>query len=157
MVEWGSGLRTSSQGGQLRDGWDWRKLWLDSESCGFLGGSLGSLDTCHHPNEGQILTSTGGNLQFSMPYLTFSCDRVLAYRLKTRSQNNMLGTQDKMFQIANVEVCKLFACLMSKQSRSQSQCSNIYLFDVARALIFYVGMLKCRCYLSSLSSKPVYF
>jgi len=31
------------------------------------------------------------------------------------------------------------------------------LFDVPRALIFYVGMLKCRCYLSSLSSKPVYF
>ena len=31
---------------------------MNSESCEFLGGSFGSLDTCHHRSRGQILTTT---------------------------------------------------------------------------------------------------
>ena len=31
---------------------------MDYESCGCLGKLLGSLDTCHHPDAGQILTTT---------------------------------------------------------------------------------------------------
>jgi len=37
-----------------------RVFGMDSKSCGCLGGTLDSLDTCHHPGADQILTTTPG-------------------------------------------------------------------------------------------------
>ena len=69
-VECGSALRTSSgRGRRVTQGW--KDLWdggmrfrkvgcgggsrLDSGSCEFLGEALGTRDTCHLPDESQIL------------------------------------------------------------------------------------------------------
>ena len=47
------------QGGGIwhQEGWMCGGSGLDSGSCEYLGRALDNLDTCHHPNKGQILTT----------------------------------------------------------------------------------------------------
>ena len=44
----------------------------DSESYGFLKGALGNLDTCHHPDDDQILTTTLTNCTWPHFYFSLS-------------------------------------------------------------------------------------
>ena len=60
-LEWqneASGRECLRNGGQLREGWIWRRLRVGLRVMDVLGEPLGSLNTCHHPGAGKILTTT---------------------------------------------------------------------------------------------------